>query len=812
MRNWELKNIDISKSILNELEDFHIQELYFDYLRECQGYTFHYVIDADEIHDYCHPFTKKPNKDLGVVADEKFVMEYLFRNKENKAIILEDYFDEITRLRGFILSTLKREKDRESIEKYKQTLVDFLQGLHKYEKKEDDDAYLKDVLKAYSFLLLISTDTYKVELSDLNHIMGGEIRVEGWIKDPQLSKYLGSYEMDYAFNKAIFDSFERKERSKADDVNAILKTYHLTRSYWEEATQEPERTEQEEIKNRIFYFVSSSTKDIQTLKNSILKNELSDDKFCFGVLKNNKATLIRSKSQIFALLIYSTLHPKDKDENPIDFTDFSKRIRQLIKKWDSNKEYKDLFKRLKQRGDLNIELIENLVIYHKKNEGALSQGKVDALDYEKFKYFLSKYGVYGNELRNKLKGLIQKANGLLKVEFGPIDMLSEYEMIKRYLELTEFEMEIIRGFIEKLKGSELEFDRGEDPIEGVFNSFPPLFTYPFYKQSLFALLKKVEKTKISSDEILAIIRPEEVLHRFYVFVIYLLLMIKYRYETRNYKNNFIVYENIKKLIKDYEENMEKSPQSFRFEKDYELVKDLYAIGCWAARRSRHYKYAYDLSDKALNKFSDDPRFNHSMALIGFCWKYEYDTTNQYEWSYENYFESDGEKSVLGHCRKAKEKYEEIGVTKNKELNYLVDNYISLLNLTAFTNIIKYKLNLEKKRADDNPMEILTEARDLINTMKSVYVSWNSDESETKRTSSWNDYPSYLHTEVYLEYYELLKLEKTIGMDNDSFTVKLSSALRDIDIAAQRCKELGKNALNKRCEHLKSKLKQLKLKV
>lgn len=826
-----MENLDITKSILNELEEEDIQEIYFDYLRMKEGYVLNYVIDADEIHDYCLPFDKNIDKDLGEIADEQFVIQYLFGTKESKVIIVDDYLEELNNLQDNLLSTINAKVTKEAIQKYIGTLKDFLKKIDNLRGESED--YLEEVQKSYSFLLSISDGNYKIILSDLNNLISKSSVIEGVKDDKVISKSLKGYETDIRLINSIYKDFEHKSISKYNDIHGILKAYHLTKSY-----EESNKVIKDKKKERkeLFYFISSSTVDIKKLRLSILKNKIEYDQFCFGFLAKGRSSLIRTKSQIFAFLVYRTGNEDidDSQKKPLKYVDFKNEIFRSIKKWDASGEHKELADKLKLGRSINIEKGENLTIHLNRQNQKYEFGNNSTLKKDNFDKLLSYSTIYGNELKKSIEELISKSTVFLENEFGKTNLNEVFERIRMLKKISRFENEVIETFLKGLNKSKLEFDRGEDPIESIFNAFPPLFEYTFYKKNFFPVLEKIEKEQITSQDVIKLISQENIHRDFYISVIYLLLLVKYKYPRGNYNSNFIAYSNIKILLKKKKNEMNNSRGRLGINSN-KNIKDLYALGCWAARRSRCYRLAYELSMEARKMYMNDPRFSHSLALIGFCWKYEYGTTGQYDWPYsneknviqrdyfieqdkdyveeiisKNYFTEEGNDSVIGHCEDGIQKYKDMGVGKNKNYEYILNSYVALLNLTAFVYVIKYKLLL--KNSDKNKVsskkdfnrkkdhDFLIKARRHVLEMRNLFA-------QKKGEQKWKNYPAYLHTEVFLEYYELRDQMK-IEVIKSSFETKLSSAKRDIDYAIKKSKE--RTMLYEKCKILRENLLGLEI--
>ena len=684
-----IENINIENSLLNELTDEDIREIYYDYLLSKQNYEFHYVIDADEIANYCHPFSNKQDKDFGEVADEEFIIDYLFNTSKRKIIFLEDYFNELIGTRVFLLSSLNLNLLKETVNRYKHSFLDLIKEVEEVEK--DKSEYIKKIIQHYSFLLSFSTGSYKNKLNKFNNLMAyPSINIEGQIKDSDISRFLSNYKRNDKLNTKIYKNFKFQTTSKLNDINALLKTYHLTNSTMNEG------------KKKIFYFLSSSTEDIQSLRIKILNKEIENTNFIVEKLLSKSFSLIRSKRQLFASLIYQTFNNKD---NPTNYTEFRQTIKNLKKSF-NNDTLKGKIRQLAQNQNQNKEIIENLTVLYNNRKELLKNGKENdntfKISINNFERIIEIKKDYPSDVKifeDQISNFIKKVDSSLDEEFGKKNLKKRYDAIKQFMRHSIFETEVIDNFLLQLdsdkKYNEIKINKGDDPIESIFNVFPVLFEFDFYKKIFFPFLQEIKNLTVFDKKLLQkftnnldVIEASN--NNIFPFILYLFLIVKYRDPSKNYSGNFFVYKRSKRLIQNYKSKIKYSSNEYIKEIKKKELADIYAIGCWAAMRSRKYKFAYKLSKEAKEEFPKDPRFDFSLALIGYSWKYEVETEGRYEWSYKKYYDGGevNKSSIIIHCEEAIKKFRDLKNYDNED--FIKNSFIALLNFTIFCYAAKYK--------------------------------------------------------------------------------------------------------------------------
>lgn len=768
-----------SNSIFKRLTQDDIVELYYDYQlhNSEEGFDFYYVIDADELYDYCFP-RRNTNKNDSEIADEQFIIEYLFLSKDHKIIIIDDYLKEIFDLRSKLLSvsSLKYREDEIS---YHLNQIEELIDIN--DIKYDSEEYFNKVNESLSYLMYISEGMYETNLSKLNDLLSNPIIYESRCKDIEIKKAFNSYKKNTENFNELLSFFHTKEISKHNDVNGILKTYFLS-SYFENH-------------NKIFYFLSSSTTGVTKIKEDIIS---------IGKLigSNNKPygiSLIRNKLQLFASLIFNTFEFEAND-----IKHFTKILEKVANKLDSDNNDSELIDLLKKNRNSTVEQIENYTIIKNRNKRREEEEVQIALRVENFErlFRIKKTSRDLKIFKDNIQRFINRINSIVENEINLIDLNKEYQETKILMKHLLFEMDVIDNFLANAlyKKEQIELDRGADPIESTFSAFPILFEYDFYSEKIFPALLNIEDNTITEGSIFTTL-PRSCLNednsKTYVLVIYisyLLLLVKYEHPTRKYSNNFLVFNYIKELL-----------SHISFSKKHKA--DIYAIGCWSARRCRKYKFAYDLSIDANKLFPDDPRFDFSLALIGYSWRYEYDTIERYEWDYKDYYNND---LIFNSCEEGIKKYKNnFDISISDTIKY---SYIALLNLTAFSYAAAYKNVLDlidknheksiiKIALQGSPQKYLKKSRVYINELKQLLDVEDSNNKGIKMSRL----PEYIHTEVFLEYYEL---RNSIYFSREiRYRKKMIAALIDINSAIKSCgpQRIG---LRKRCERLLDKLKSL----
>jgi len=817
-----------TESLLNHLTDNDIREIYIDGLLRKDGYQPYYIIDADEVADYCHPLAKNEAKSLGEIADEQFIIEYLFESEREKILITNDYFDELVGTRLFLVSKLNLEMLKQTVKRYRNDLVDLIEEMDLV-KSKDNSSYTRKILENYSFLLSFSTGSYKNKLSKFNNLMGASsANFEGRLKDPELEWYLQSYLRDEIQWKKIYDDFRFQTVSKLNDINALLKAYHLTNRF------------QDDNHKKIFYFLSSSTTDIQNLRTKILNKEINNPNLLVGKLPDRSFTLIRSKRQLFASLIYETFEQKNNgsEDKNIEYEQF-KEILITLKKEFNDKYLDDRRQTLTQNQNQTKEIIENLMILRKSQKELLKDKDDESEEIQIQIQELDKVlKVAVNDTDNRLlkdrfDSFLRKVDLAIDEEFGDKNnVVFRYAEIQQLMRSSIFEMEVVDDFLNKLlpekrqsNEEDVEFDRGSDTIEGVFNAFPLLFEYDFYKTNVYSFLKKIRNERKFNKNLLReytdnvdVVKDSK--QNVFPFILYLFMIVEYEDPKKRYSSNFFVYTKARKIIEEYvsyKDFLTKnliSNNRFLDSRKKEMA-DIYAIGCWAARRSRKYKFAYDLSRKAKAEFPNDPRFDFSLALIGYCWKYEVVKEKRYEWSYQSFFnneDKDEESSILSHCEAAIKKFRNIEGYKNKD--FIKSSYIALLNHTSFSYAAKYKSVIDKvNRIDKNEAKrhlnkpriqyYLERSRDLVDEIKSLLEIVNQKTKSEKLKA----FPEFIHTEVFLEYYEIKNSIYCKDEIPEVMNYKVNKAINDIQVAIKYCRD-KRIGLGWRCKSLLEKLRNV----
>ncbi|MFB6343068.1 hypothetical protein ACE1ET_15170 [Saccharicrinis sp. FJH62] len=816
-----LNNLNIANSLLNDLDDDDIREIHKDYILS-KEYNFNYVIDADEIVDFCWPLRNDVDKDIGVIADEQFILEFLFLAKNIKVYFLNDYFNELINIRAFLLSTLNNQYTKDNIDKYIDVLQYYIENLDK--NVENNDLFVKLVIQSYSFLLSISEGTIGNDIKTFNDLMASpNINFEGKIKDLKINNYLEQYKKDLKLINKLYDFLQSKRKSKFHDINAVLKTYHLT------------KTSISNNEKELFFFLSSSTMEVKSLRNTIFENRYENS---FNINKlPHSYSLIRSKKQIFAYLIYN-LFGKDSfsSENKPDtiesFDRFFKTFKEsihgfnehIIDKKESDRNFM-LVNMLKESKFANREIIENLTIRYAERKYLNKIDEKNKIKVEAIQR-LFHYRPNQNEKNNLVlifNNLLDKVNDVISSKFSTISIFQEYKDIKNFVTHSLLEMNVFDEFLNKLESSisEVELDRGADPVESTFSAFPALFEYNFYKNILLPLLLKVKnETFGSSSELTKFINLKGNIEdlsksNLLPYILYILTLVKYKSSGRGYSNNFLAYKYSQDLIKEKSQSIhakkseitdDNSSGNFNLFKLEQELADIYAIACWAARRSRKYVFAYDLSKEAQNIFPNDPRFDFSLALIGYCWKYEYEKLLRYEISYSEYFSETGKGSILDYGNNAIEKFRKI--KGYNTLEHLKFSFIAVLNFQAFCYVAKYKEVFEIRNSQSGRIrlrgkkqqEFLLYSRQFMEELKQLFDITDNSEKRIKL----QNFPEYIHTETFLDYYEIqndLFFNRNFNLEK-----KLSCAIEDINLAIKN--STNRVGLRKRCIHLLNNLKNV----
>lgn len=808
-------------SILNQLEDFEIKEVIQDYTLKQKGYEFYFIMDADEIHQYCNPFDLNKDVELDVVSDEQFIIDYLFVHYKQNIIFVNEYIEELDKIRYFLNSTSDKIVMERTMDRYRNELVYWIQQL---EENSEDPKYRDKILQAYSFFLAISTGSYDNSKDKFLFIMSMPKSFEGRIKEESINNLLESYTSDRNLLEDIIENHVNdKGSSRLLDVSAFLKTCYLNKKI----NIVDRNSGNKNSKKKIFYYLSSRTTDIKGLKKKILEKEFNNSLFEIKGVD----TIIRTKAQMFAFLVYDLMSDSASEA-------FDKVLKRFKVKVESNElifgdngrerlltELVNKRERIQQR-----ENIGSLTVHINRRKEIDEKEKEFHFNLDKFKKVIANYHKNKKSqlvLNQELVQVIDRAEEFFNKEL-------DYDVNKNILgnNILEYfnpfieEIKILEGFSDFVNShskekDKIEFDRGADPIESIFGAFPILYNFPFFEETIFPILCNIKEETLSVKEnILDLIEALNRRTRLETIVglLYLLLIVRYKDKNRDYSSNFIVFSFIYENYIFYKSGNQKDLDLERTKVNLSI--NILLIGCWAARRSRKYLFAYKLSELGVKLYPDDPRFYYSLALIGYSWKYEFDTSKRYEWDYQlkqngnkkAFFEKEGDNSVLGYCKLALTKYKHKG---NKASRSEYHFYIALLNLTAFVYIIKYKIKLEycearKLLVKDQKIylsniefqDYLVQARNLLDKMNDLLDSDTKSSTDGRKLN----FPEYLHSEAFLRYYQILNQFHLQGEDYDA-KLDCEEAIGIIEMALSYC-EKGRPGLRKRCNNLLKRLEDL----
>lgn len=792
------------KSILEKLSDKDLEEVFSDYKLSQNDYDFYFILDADELREYCMPLEVDNMKNLGVISDEQFIVEYLFHEKSGSVIFLDEYIDELDATRAFLDGTLNMHQNKELASRYSDELINLIYDLK--ENFDNKDDYFEEILTAYSFLQSISSGSFKKSLKRYMQLMSQSVLFEGNIKDQIIDNLLNSYKVNIEVLENIQEFLDDKSKSRENDIRALLKTFYLNNSIF---NSYPE-------KKKIFYFISSRTSDIREIKKELIsekRDSIFDDE-TFEL--KNVNSIIRSKGQLFAFLVYSLTDKSEKEGIQDVLNRFNEKSMSYELIHSSENGRQKLLKELINDSKLSHdrEIIENITVFDFKK--SWEEAVLEIRNFEKLLRNANDGDTF-KQISQLVKEVIDIANNVLVKQSGT------QKEIKSFINPLNRELSIVENFtnyIHENKNNELRLDRGSDPIESTFSAFPILFEFPFFKEQIFPIFLATESEKITMSQEIYNLTTEvykDFQNNLFAKTLYMLLLVKYQDPFRHYSSNFIVYSYIRDLVND---NMD----SFDYHFPNGQLADFLVMGCWAARRSRKYKLSYELSMLGLKRFPKDPRFDFSLALTGYCWKYEYDTLERYEWSYQEtfvdesgnkkkYYDLNQGRNVLHWCKRARNKcdFSDSSWRENESKYHL---YNSILNLEAFIHTIVYKMEFENIISESEDMKEVKKAlKKSKRGQKSLNIARNQieelknnlEEIKRKHKSSSNfKFPEYTHSEIFLSYYEILNkkwLEESYDYKEDK-----RSAIRSTRDIIRRFKNRG--GLRKRCQKLLKDLKSI----
>ncbi len=735
------------ETLLGILTDSNYKALLFRENLKIDGWKFHYLIDADIIHNYCFPRGIDPDKldsrkkrqfSDSYYADEQVTLHSLFhlQEKNQKLIILEEYLPELTGMlkKAEIFHVHQRVIANEKFTKIgtppvAQISSDLSHEEFKRKIKDEFSLIISQVISRIDGLKKFSTlvDEKKIILDyedlkdsfieDILNTERGSEKLTRYIE--QLFTQLYPREIQGTLNK-------RRDSSCIDRLISINNNIQLS---------------QERLKNKVV-FVLVGDSPIMTDLFSIL---MRDPQIEFPKINGDPVPLYMPIQEYFAYLMSKSYTKTDK----LDHLRIKKNISQLR---EASSEIKKLTSRINpyENDSKPLEEIFQTVL---NNHPDLFQ------NYKSLRNNLENVGLLGSlhALFSSLESALKKDDDTnLKLIYTALTkdgdkllkelLFEKEELLERLIHEARFNSSFLNGisYIQDNKSGFI-ISKGIDPIEGRYQHLPVFLNFKYSEISgeyhnqmyqltelvlnqdlnkskelcikLEKLLINLNKTKSSSDSPI-----EEKLIKAFIS-----LLLPSEITAEGKLNDLDTFA----WLKEIEDRLgETTP----------LLNEIWYMLCWVSRRTGNYRKAVHYANLGIENFSTDPRFHHGLFLA-LCCDYLSDKSTQSLNKIE-------EMTALNE--KAYYLYQPFISKIYSDKNYLL---VSDKITECFTNNFCY-LYTEKAKY------LLGNNGSDPNSIRSYLELARSRLNNLKKTNGFKEgLCEYYHTEAYLEFIESFFPEK-----------------------------------------------------
>lgn len=714
-------------SLLLELEDNDFG-LVLDELRHISknGYKSNYVIDMYEVGNFCYPLGTRPedteslSKSIDYIADEQYVYQCLFGSGQDNVFFLDEYVPELFALKKLIHKTTM---EAETIE-FK--LADYKKQLEESESEVLAGDIQQGLEKITNSLSLIADQEAIGIAKMINFFKGKKV-------------YLNSFDLpssrDFNILKTAFN--EHKGSAFTNEYYDLITSL----SHGIDDTDQPQFAKQRQRSND---FRDARVIDRLTCINNFLKSSYEFDKtkklhLVYYFSSSNKSGKIftnRSVTKYFPVV-------DGRPFNPL------RTKRQLFLKYlcaaDSFEESESNINSLKHKLNEIKRVYGNSATMMKSNEETEVKELVESIKFEFNKYreyfendaVLNKYAIIkqriteivavlrtkaGKERYIEIAEAIQrKGEATQEREISKLNTLDFWEIQTRF----NFFVKAHLGTIDHDANISLGVSTGSDRIRGTAHHLPLLLefhsepvkeacglithqlVYPKREINVETLMDidlDSLKSGIASDHPDVI--EEKILKAF-------ILLLAPKELFPNEDVNLIACNLVKKLYDNYES------ASYFTSKPHLVANAHFFIG-WALRRANDISQSIDRFKYAIEKFPDDPRFYHGLALSLYC----------------NYYETNKEKQLLEEAIRLSE----IALSKYVARETLVERKWvgALVNMIAYLHAVLHEAYASE---GDGKTSHLSDARKSLNALKE------------EEGDEYTKYPEYLHTEATIEFAE-----------------------------------------------------------
>jgi len=745
-------------SLLTNLTRDQYLDVYSDIKDESNGAIIHYIIDPYEIQDFCFPLGFKDirKESINFISDEQVAFYYLFFQKAERPILLNEYFVEIHNfsnvIKLFIRKNLIVEREFKTSKEYQQLMMD------------TDNINVKDEAKIIALLERSLTFIFSIALSESGdglkryekiiqkRLMINSAKDEFQEDNDELQKiYINNrYPEDLnivyeKFKQLLANQFIEFQRTRFNDlmIESLYRDATVVSRVIDINKSSEKAFNQGVLKRRhIFLYLSSARRSKQLFLNPEIK-------CLFPLINGKQISFHRTRSQIFANIVLRNLGDDD--------------LKRFI---ESKKNDNTIFENLNENKEV-LGYVDKYIDELRNNFGNLAMLTQ-----------LSDYRTILNKVvtENKLGKATELFNNILK-NLNIQSAANELYLLKLEIITTEnfFRFNLFE-VLQYIKDKVITFYpvKGKDTVASSINSLPMIFRLKnkHYRE----LINEIVTFILKSGNIL--FRRND-LHKIIIETCHKLVKQiptdKFQMESELVKNYLlmlftyiipdideVVFENVKSLINKIRLLNE---GIIKVEDAENLIQDLYYIAVWAGRRSCNFDEAYKLADVQTKLFSNkvEPRFYQGKCLIIYSWLREKESNKD--------LMIPEEINVTNAIENAKLAIEGFLIEREKPINNEI--IASLYNSIAYFYAYFYMNESNKGRWHD----YLDEARINIDLLKSF-----------KPKDKWNEgYCEYFHTESVIELKELELLIEN-NESTDQLFLKANDAYRD----AKKAYELAIN--------------------
>lgn len=739
-------------SLLEKISSSQLDDLILEHQLSNEGYRFNYALDNHDFKSYCFPlglynelYENLADAKIDVESDKIVAYDDFFSGNQKDCIIffLNEYAGELLALRARIIEL----NETGLLTNYATTFEAYMES---EEYKDNEDG-------VYGFTLFISIATgllhdgsqrFNKVFYTPYFVFNGEQLHELAEPEPflgifdELEDPLERSQIEWVSGKLKGLKHKRSAVSSLIDSEAIIKVLSLNKRLLKEYKE----------KKTLLFFLSTTESCKEFFKENLaLMPKVNEQAFNFH----------RTVEQLFINRLLSDLPYKDKMER-------LQVVRELVKFREDNPVDIEL-------NDPQTYVVLKTIVVDKFKD--LRERYIEAHLARK-NQFVAIQELYNQSMEvtkggNKGK-LTRFFNRLQKKsrEIGGKNNLSLIKDLENTFQMEQIFVKVFKKAIVKLlEGRPLVLSRGKDSIQSTGHHLPIVFRYrtkgatdlfndiaavylsqiAFYTgnqnrdQDLTAVNRLKELTSSVSEFSLGTKTIEEKLF----FCLYLLILPDA--ELLQGKSNSI-------YVQDF--LLELNTQIRSGKTDRDLLSDYFYILAWVLRRNVDYSEAKKVTEEALNEFPDDARFIHSEVLLKICNTPKTRDKAILSRYYKNYLED---------IYRAQHLYAELLEGKDHIIRTNIN--AALLNSEIYTHTLIYSV------AEDN------EKVDLKGNLHDLRVNKLAALKEMLG-SLYTEYPEFLHTEAFLEYYET-DLELTL----EGKISKLSYAENTLQIGKKKASAL-----------------------